>query len=111
MESLAMSERGVVYLMYHELERPGYPLCHSDQGYARYAVEEECFRSQMQWLQQAGWRGLGVGEALATNSQVDDPRPSIVLTFDDGCESDLITAAPILKAGGFDATFYITVTF
>jgi peptidoglycan/xylan/chitin deacetylase (PgdA/CDA1 family) len=32
----------------------------------------------------------------------------IVLTFDDGCETDLLTAAPILRNAGFNATFYVT---
>jgi peptidoglycan/xylan/chitin deacetylase (PgdA/CDA1 family) len=37
--------------------------------------------------------------------------PGVVLTFDDGCETDLIEAAPLLRELGFNATFYITVGF
>ena len=106
-----MSERGVVFLMYHELEIPDHPLCHSDKSYSRYAVEEKQFCAQMHWLQETGWRGLSVGKALDSKPPADDAQPSVVLTFDDGCATDLSTAAPILKESGFNATFYITVKF
>lgn len=36
---------------------------------------------------------------------------SVAVTFDDGCESDLIIAAPILKEAGCNATFYATVSY
>ncbi|MEC7356881.1 MAG: polysaccharide deacetylase family protein [Verrucomicrobiota bacterium] len=36
------------------------------------------------------------------------PKKFVVLTFDDGNISDLITTAPILNGHGFGATFYIT---
>jgi peptidoglycan/xylan/chitin deacetylase (PgdA/CDA1 family) len=32
----------------------------------------------------------------------------VTITFDDGCETDLLVAAPILKEFGFGATFYVT---
>ena len=35
----------------------------------------------------------------------------LALTFDDGCETDLLTAAPALKQANFNATFYVTVGF
>ena len=97
--------------MYHELEIPGRPLCRSEAGYSRYVLEEADFRSQMRWLQQAGWRGMSVSEALGLAPQNGELRHGVVVTFDDGCESDLIAAAPILKDAGCNATFYITVGF
>jgi peptidoglycan/xylan/chitin deacetylase (PgdA/CDA1 family) len=103
-----MSERGIVFLMYHELETPGRPLCQSEPGYLRYVLAQADFRSQIRWLQQAGWRGVSVSEALAIDGS---EQPSVALTFDDGCESDLITAVPILKEAGINATFYVTVGF
>jgi peptidoglycan/xylan/chitin deacetylase (PgdA/CDA1 family) len=106
-----MSQRGVVFLMYHELEISGRPLCQSEPGYLRYVLTEADFRSQILWLQQAEWRGVSVSEALALRSQDGEERPSVAFTFDDGCESDLIAAAPTLKESGYSATFYITVGF
>lgn len=101
-----MTGRPIVFLMYHELELPGRRLCRSEPGYVRYILSEAAFRSQMNWLRQMGWRGLSVGEAL--NYPAGD---SVAITFDDGSETDLIAAAPLLKECGYNATFYITAGF
>src|SRR5579863_1641717 len=106
-----MTERGVVFLMYHELEIPGRPLCQSEAGYLLYVVPEADFRAQIKWLRQAGWRGLSASEALAFAQENDGEHGRVAITFDDGCESDLIAAIPILKEAGCSATFYVTVGF
>jgi peptidoglycan/xylan/chitin deacetylase (PgdA/CDA1 family) len=95
-----------LYLMYHEIEIAGRPLCHSEAGYVRYVLSEQNFREQMDWLKDEKLRGLSISEALQPNH-----RPGVVITFDDGCETDLLVAAPILKTAGFGATFYITLGF
>jgi peptidoglycan/xylan/chitin deacetylase (PgdA/CDA1 family) len=100
-----MAARGTVCLMYHEIELPGRDLCDSDPGYAKYAVSLGNFRDQMQFLKDSGTPGISVSHMLS------NPGNGVALTFDDGCETDLITAAPILKEFGFQATFYITVGF
>jgi peptidoglycan/xylan/chitin deacetylase (PgdA/CDA1 family) len=97
---------GIVFLMYHELELAGHTLAQSEPGYVRYILPEPAFRSQIDWLRNNGWRGLSVTEALQYPSE-----KSVALTFDDGCETDLITAAPILLEAGFHATFYVTTGF
>src|SRR5277367_6792575 len=101
-----MAQPSIVFLMYHELELPGRPLCRSDAGYVRYVLPQGAFQSQAQWLRTNGWRGLCVSEALNYPGE-----KSVAITFDDGSETDLLTAAPILKAHGFNATFYITAGF
>jgi len=107
----ARQQNGIVFLMYHELEIPGRPLCRPEAGYSRYVVREAQFRSQIHWLQEAGWRGLSAGEALKFVARNGCEPKKVAVTFDDGCESDLISAAPILKEAGCNATFYITVGF
>lgn len=102
----AVRDDANVFLMYHELEAQGRPLCQSEQGYVRYVVNEPHFREQMRWLQSAGIRGLSVTDALKEHSAGD-----IVITFDDGCETDLTIAAPILRQANFGATFFVTVGF
>ncbi len=97
--------------MYHELEIPGRPLCQSESGYSRYAVPEADFRAQIEWLRQAGWRGLSVSEAIALPQENAGEHGRVAVTFDDGCESDLIAAVPVLKEAGCSATFYVTVGF
>jgi peptidoglycan/xylan/chitin deacetylase (PgdA/CDA1 family) len=96
----------IVFLMYHELEMPGRSLCQSEPGYVRYILAQSTFQSQLDWLRQNGWRGLSVGEALNYPAG-----KSVAITFDDGSETDLITAAPLLRARGFNATFYVTTGF
>ena len=100
-----MGTRGTICLMYHEIELPGRELCDPDPGYSRYAVSLDNFRRQMRFLKEAGMPGINVTQMLS------NPGTGVGLTFDDGCETDLITAAPILKELRFQATFYITVNF
>jgi hypothetical protein len=101
-----MSAARIVFLMYHELELAGRKLCQSEPGYVRYILPLETFREQMSWLKESGWRGLNVSEALRY-----PPEPSVCITFDDGCETDLIAAAPVLREFGLNATFYLTAGF
>ncbi|HKV81091.1 MAG TPA: polysaccharide deacetylase family protein [Candidatus Sulfotelmatobacter sp.] len=101
-----MATRGTAFLMYHELGLPGRAMCHSGLGYSRYVVPESDFRNQMERLSREGWRGRNVTQAIES---FDDK--SVCITFDDGCETDLISAAPVLKKVGFGATSYITVKF
>jgi len=92
--------------MYHELGIPGRPTCRSGPGYTRYVVPAPDFRKHMARLASEGWRGLNVSEAIESSGG-----KSVCITFDDGPETDLITAAPVLKELGFGATSYITVEF
>jgi peptidoglycan/xylan/chitin deacetylase (PgdA/CDA1 family) len=98
-----MAASHIVFLMYHELELANRQLCQSEAGYVRYILPLESFRSQMEWLKNGGWRGLNVSEAIRYPSE-----PSVCITFDDGCETDLIAAAPVLREFEFNATFYLT---
>jgi peptidoglycan/xylan/chitin deacetylase (PgdA/CDA1 family) len=107
----AVWQNGIVFLMYHELEIPGRPLCHSEAGYSRYVVRDASFRSQIRWLRDAGWRGFNVSEALGSGLQNGADTKKVAVTFDDGCESDLIAAVPTLKEAGCNATFYVTVSY
>jgi peptidoglycan/xylan/chitin deacetylase (PgdA/CDA1 family) len=101
-----MSVSHIVFLMYHELELAGRKLCQSEPGYVRYILPLETFREQMEWLKKSGWRGLNVSEALQYRAE-----PTVCVTFDDGCETDLIAATPVLREFGFNATFYVTAGF
>jgi peptidoglycan/xylan/chitin deacetylase (PgdA/CDA1 family) len=96
----------IVFLMYHELKLPGRHLCQSEPGYTRYVLPLSSFREQMQALKNWGWQGISVSEAV-TYPQ----KPSVAITFDDGCETDLIAVAPVLAELGFQATFYVTAGF
>ena len=103
-----MSQNEIVYLMYHELELSGRNLCNSDLGYKRYTNTELGFRNQIFRLHQLNYVGINVSEA--SNPFFQD-KNKIVLTFDDGCETDLIIASSILKEFNFNATFYVVAGF
>ena len=98
-----MAEPSTVFLMYHELEIPGRALSQSGPGYIRYAVSEHEFREQMQHLKEGGYQGSTVSQALKFAGG-----KYVAITFDDGSETDLLAAAPILQKAGFGATFYVT---
>src|SRR3954469_2721472 len=97
---------GVVFLMYHELELPGRALCKTEPGYVRYILRKEDFEAQLNELQRTSWHGVSVSEALRSYDE-----KTVAITFDDGCETDLLYAAPLLKERNFGATFYLTTGF
>jgi len=101
-----MTDHGTVFLMYHELAIAGRPLCHVEPGYSRYAVSVDSFRNHLEQLSNDGWTGKSVTEALRSFGN-----KSVCITFDDGCETDLLWAAPLLKERSFGATFYITISY
>ena len=101
-----MAEQGTAFFMYHELSLPNRAVCRPEPGYTRYVVSASDFRSHMEDLAGQGWRATDVSQSI----QYVDGK-TVCVTFDDGCETDLLAAAPILKEFGFRATFYITVGF
>jgi peptidoglycan/xylan/chitin deacetylase (PgdA/CDA1 family) len=68
-------------------------------------VPYNSFCAQLDLLKAGGWRTLSVG-ALNEPSVWNFRKRQILLTFDDGHESDLLAAAA-LAARGFTATFFI----
>ena len=101
-----MNSAGIVFLMYHELGLPGRTTCHAEPGYLRYVVPASDFQQQMEQLASNGWRAQNVTQSIESFSE-----KTVCITFDDGCETDLISAAPLLSRLGFRATSYITVGY
>lgn len=98
---MTASQPSVVFLMYHELALAGRSLVESEPGYVRYVVDAAEFAWQMRAIHDSGFRGVAVSQAL------EFPSRAVAITFDDGCETDLLSAAPLLKQLGFGATFYL----
>jgi peptidoglycan/xylan/chitin deacetylase (PgdA/CDA1 family) len=103
-----MNDQNTLFLMYHELELARRPLCQVDNGYTRYVLPLNQFKQHLEFLCQQGFQGSSVSETLTFTH---NPSKKIGLTFDDGCETDLIAAAPLLKSYNFNATFFIVAGF
>ena len=101
------ADERATFLMYHELRLPGRPIVSEEPGYARYVVSRDAFERQMRSLADGGWQGVSVSEWQAGPGPAD----SVVITFDDGAETDLEAAAPVLETLGQTATFFLTVDF
>ena len=120
-------------LMYHQIVPDGasenwVPASLADP---RYGVSRLEFARQMAHLRQEGYRILALDELLApgrlssdgfsaassgvssgatsdaTLDATSDERPTLVVTFDDGYETDLTLALPILSRLGIPATFFV----
>jgi peptidoglycan/xylan/chitin deacetylase (PgdA/CDA1 family) len=98
---------GTPVLMYHELVVAGRPLCRVDEGYARYCIREKTLGTQLAWLQAQGIRGWNISQALELGANAS----GVGITFDDGCETDLLFAAPRLLDAQCNATFFIVTSW
>jgi peptidoglycan/xylan/chitin deacetylase (PgdA/CDA1 family) len=91
-------------LMYHELAAPNRHTCESTAAYRRYVVDRRTFASHIGWLTQSGRDVVSLGEACQRGFEHST---QVVASFDDGCESDLENAAPLLVESGCTATFFV----
>lgn len=98
--------KGIVFLMYHEVQAAGAGVVDESAGYRRYVVSKDQFASQLEIVAQGGFQGSNVSQSLAALSSGSK---IVCITFDDGCASDLHVAAPLLVENNFNATFYVTV--
>ncbi|MBI5106026.1 MAG: polysaccharide deacetylase family protein [Solirubrobacterales bacterium] len=87
--------------MYHGLARPD-AVRAADR---RYAVAPEAFAAQLEVLGEAGLAGWTGTEAVAQDGG------GVGITFDDGCASDVLEAAPRLHAAGCGATFFVVTSW
>lgn len=95
---------GISILMYHALEE-GDPAWAGDPGERLYVLRAGQFREQMDYLHREGFRTFLFAELLNLDAW---PDRGVVLTFDDGHESNHSLALPILREYGFRAEFFIT---
>ena len=97
--------KGIPVLMYHALEDREHPAGAKDQGEQLYVLQVDQFREQMEYLKREGYSTFLLEELQALAVW---PDKAVVLTFDDGHESNYTLALPILLEFGFKAHFFIT---
>lgn len=92
-------------LMYHALEDDSNPAGSRNPGEQLYVLSRDTFYRQMAYLHSNGFTVLLLDELL----QLDKwPEKGVILTFDDGHQSNYTVALPILEKFGFKAHFFIT---
>jgi peptidoglycan/xylan/chitin deacetylase (PgdA/CDA1 family) len=89
-------------------------LCYHRFGGApgRMSVSPARFAQQLDWLARNGWHVLRLAQ-LAGFLQGREPLPrrSVVITMDDGYESVLQQALPLLRKHGYPATLFVYTDF
>lgn len=96
---------GIPVLMYHALEDSGHPAGAHGQGEQLYVLQAAQFREQMAYLYRQGFSTYLLEELAA---MAERPEKAVVVTFDDGHESNYSIAIPQLKEFGFRAEFFVT---
>lgn len=91
--------------MYHALEDDAHPSGARDAGEHRYVLQVSQFREQMAYLYGEGYKTYLINELQPLSVM---PDKSVMLTFDDGHESNYTMALPILQEYAFKAEFFIT---
>lgn len=95
-ENLLAGEKKVPVLMYHDI---------SDWFKDDYTISPSQFASHMEWLYSNGYQTLPVKELADVTW--DDNKRVVIITFDDGYESFMEYAFPLLKGYGFKATINV----
>lgn len=77
-----------------------------DKDYWTVSLPE--FERQMQWLHDQGYRTIGLDELCDwMDGKAPKPERAVVITIDDGDESIVTMAAPVLRRYGFRATVFL----
>jgi peptidoglycan/xylan/chitin deacetylase (PgdA/CDA1 family) len=82
-----------------------------NQARSDMSVSPERFREQMHALLEAGYRPLAIDSVLETLSGRELSAPAFAVTFDDGYESVVTQALPILESLSIPATVFLTTGF
>lgn len=105
----ASSGPGLTCLLYHRfVTRQEYGRIRGDERY--YSIPIETFDEQLQRLKQLGYRSITADEAVAfAKGQIRWSQPAVLITIDDGCQSAISRAEPLLRKYGFHAVLFVTV--
>lgn len=109
-----VKEPFALVLMYHQIVPEGAPegWVPSPLADARYGVGLPVFSRQMAILCEGGFRVLSLDDWISGKIPSGDcGRPAVIVTFDDGYESDWTLAAPVLSRYSIPATFFVSTGY
>jgi peptidoglycan/xylan/chitin deacetylase (PgdA/CDA1 family) len=77
-----------------------------------YLLAEEEFARQLEYLRSEEWNTISVQQLLEfLKNKIPLPEKSLIMSFDDGNQTDFTIAFPLLEKLGFRATFFVTSDF
>lgn len=97
----------IAILNYHRIREDSELATRSSEDF--YCISRRQFTEQLKFLKENGFSTPCIGEFLDPSRVVQEN--AVILTFDDGYLSDLETAAPLLKAKGFRAIFFVCIEY
>lgn len=99
------SEFHVPILVYHSVRESVQSISAFDR---QFEVTPSQFDRQMAYLENEGYESISFSELVAAFSgEFTLPERPVIITMDDGRETQFVNAVPILEARGFTATFYV----
>ncbi|KGA94349.1 polysaccharide deacetylase [Leptospirillum ferriphilum] len=109
-----MKSPQALVLMYHQIVPEGSPegWVPSSLADARYGVTLRNFARQMSFLRENGINVVSLDDWIGGQVPGDSsPSPCVIVTFDDGYESDWTLAAPVLESFSVPATFFVSTGY
>jgi peptidoglycan/xylan/chitin deacetylase (PgdA/CDA1 family) len=102
----------ILILLYHRILPEEDDLSKVNSEERTFSVREKEFAKQMEYLNSNGWKTLNLSQLLEyLLNKTSFPEKSLVLSFDDGNQTDYSTAFPLLRKFGFKAAFFLTSDF
>lgn len=102
-----MQNKKVAVLGYHKIGNP------PPEGWETWSyVPAVVFEEQLEYIKNNGWAVLSIEQFLsAINNPNEFPAKSILLTFDDGYQSNLEIAVPILNKYNYPAVMFVPTAY
>jgi peptidoglycan/xylan/chitin deacetylase (PgdA/CDA1 family) len=99
-------------LLYHRLLSREENLSKINSEDRVYLLKEEEFIKQLEYLHSEEWNTISVEQLLESlKNRTSLPEKSLIISFDDGNQTDYTIAFPLLEKFGFKATFFLTSDF
>jgi peptidoglycan/xylan/chitin deacetylase (PgdA/CDA1 family) len=102
----------ILILLYHRLLSKEENLSKIDSEDRVYLLKEEEFSKHLEYLHSEEWSTISVEQLLESlKNKTLFPERSLIISFDDGNQTDYDLAFTLLERFGFKATFFLTSDF
>lgn len=102
----------ILILLYHRILSRGNDLSKYSSEDRVYLVEEEEFARQLEYLYSEKWSTISVSQLLESlKGKTVLPEKNLIISFDDGSQTDYTIALAQLRKFDFKATFFLTTDF